>query len=143
MDHDIKDTGLAEKGQLRIEWAGSNMPVLKMIAGRFKKEKPLKGARISACLHVTTETANLMTALKAGGAEVRLCASNPLSTQDDVAASLVVNEEISTFARRGVDSAGYYDHIRSTLAFSPTMISVLTNSPERRHRSRSTTQRSL
>jgi adenosylhomocysteinase len=119
MDHDIKDAGLAKKGQLRIEWAGSNMPVLGTIAGRFKREKPLKGARISACLHVTTETANLMIALKAGGAEVRLCASNPLSTQDDVAASLVVNEEISTFARRGVDSAGYYDHIRSALAFSP------------------------
>jgi adenosylhomocysteinase len=119
MDHDIKDAGLANKGQLRIEWAGSNMPVLGMIAGRFKKEKPLKGARVSACLHVTTETANLMIALKAGGAEVRLCASNPLSTQDDVAASLVVNEKISTFARRGVDSAGYYDHIRSALAFSP------------------------
>jgi adenosylhomocysteinase len=119
MDHDIKDAGLATKGKLRIEWARSSMPVLSIITERFRKEKPLKDVRISGCLHVTTETANLMTALKTGGADVRLCASNPLSTQDDVAASLVVDEGISVFARRGVDSAGYYDHIRSALAFSP------------------------
>jgi adenosylhomocysteinase len=119
MDHDVKDAGLAKQGQLRIEWAGSSMPVVGAITERFKRDKPLKGVKVSACLHVTTETANLMIALKAGGAEVRLCASNPLSTQDDVAAALVVNEGISVFARRGVDSAGYYDHIRGALAFSP------------------------
>jgi adenosylhomocysteinase len=119
MDYDVKDAGLAEQGKLRIEWAGSSMPVLDAIAKRFKQEKPLKGVKISGCLHVTTETANLMMALDAGGAEVRLCASNPLSTQDDVAASLVENEGISVFARRGVDSAGYYSHIRGALAFSP------------------------
>ena len=118
MDHDIKDAGLAPKGKLRIEWARSSMPVLSIITERFKREKPLKDVRVSACLHVTTETANLMIALKAGGADVRLCASNPLSTQDDVSASLVVDEGISVFAKRGVDSAGYYDHIRSALAFS-------------------------
>jgi adenosylhomocysteinase len=119
MDHDVKDAGLAERGKLRIEWAGSSMPVVATISKRFERDKPLKGVKISACLHVTTETANLMMALSAGGADVRLCASNPLSTQDDVAASLVVNEGISVFARRGVDSAGYYDHIRGALAFSP------------------------
>jgi adenosylhomocysteinase len=121
MEHDTTDGGLADKGKLRIEWARSSMPVLGMITGRFEQEKPLKGIKISACLHVTTETANLMIALKAGGADVRLCASNPLSTQDDVAASLVLNDGISVFARRGVDSAGYYEHIRSALAFSPSI----------------------
>jgi adenosylhomocysteinase len=119
MDHDVKDAGLAETGKRRIEWAGSNMPVLGIISKRFGQTKPLEGVKISACLHVTTETANLMIALKAGGADVRLCASNPLSTQDDVAASLVINDGISTFARRGVDSAGYYEHIKSALSFSP------------------------
>jgi adenosylhomocysteinase len=119
MDFDIKSKDLAQEGRLRIEWAGGNMPVLGMITDRFKKEQPLKGVRISACLHVTTETANLAKGLKAGGAEVRLCASNPLSTQDDVAASLVVNDGISVFAKRGVDSDGYYEHIRSALSFSP------------------------
>jgi adenosylhomocysteinase len=121
MDYDVTDKGLAGKGKLRIEWARSSMPVLSMIEDRFEKEKPLKGVKIAACLHVTTETANLMIALKAGGAEVRLCASNPLSTQDDVAASLAVNDEISVFARHGVDSDGYYKHIRSALAFSPAV----------------------
>lgn len=121
MDHDIKDPGLAQKGHLRIEWARSSMPVLRMITERFEREKPLKGVRISACLHVTTETANLMMALKAGGADVRVCASNPLSTQDDVAASLVIDDGISVFAKRGVESAGYYEHIRSALAFSPSI----------------------
>jgi adenosylhomocysteinase len=119
MEYDVTDTGLAGKGKLRIEWARSSMPVLSTITRRFEKQKPLKGVRISACLHVTTETANLAIALKAGGADVRLCASNPLSTQDDVAASLAVDDGIGVFARRGVDSAGYYEHIRSALAFSP------------------------
>ncbi|HSB71872.1 MAG TPA: adenosylhomocysteinase, partial [Candidatus Methylomirabilis sp.] len=91
MHCDVKDRGLAEKGKRRIEWARSAMPVLRMIEERFAGERPLKGIRVSACLHVTSETANLMRALKAGGAEIRLCASNPLSTQDDVAASLVTD----------------------------------------------------
>ena len=121
MDYDVKDKGLAEKGKLRTEWARSHMPVLGMITGRFEKEQPLKGVKIAACLHVTTETANLAIALKAGGAEVRLCASNPLSTQDDVAASLVENHGISVFAKRGIDSEGYYGHIRSALAFGPAI----------------------
>jgi adenosylhomocysteinase len=119
VDHDIHDPGLAQKGKLRIEWAGASMPVLNDIRKRFAAEKPLDGIRIAACLHVTTETANLMTTLKAGGADVRLCASNPLSTQDDVAASLVEDGKISVFARRGVDTKGYYEHIRGALAFSP------------------------
>ncbi len=119
MDYDIRDRALASKGLLRIRWAESNMPVLGMIARRFAKERPLAGIRIAACLHVTTETANLMKTLKAGGAEVRLCASNPLSTQDDVAASLVVDDGIGVFAIRGIDSAGYYEHIRAALSFSP------------------------
>jgi adenosylhomocysteinase len=119
MDYDIKSKDLAEKGKLRIEWARNNMPVLGMINDRFEKDRPLKGVRISACLHVTSETANLMRTLKVGGAEVRLCASNPLSTQDDVAASLVIDDEISVYAKRGVDSGGYYAHIRSSLEFSP------------------------
>jgi adenosylhomocysteinase len=119
MEYDVKDKGLAERGRLRIEWAGSSMPVLSLIGRRFEKEKPLKGVRISACLHVTTETANLMRSLKAGGAEVRLCASNPLSTQDDVAASLVLDDGIAVFAIRGVDNEGYYGHIRSALAHEP------------------------
>jgi len=121
MEYEVKDKALASKGLLRIQWAQGNMPVLTMIAERFAREKPLEGVKISACLHVTTETANLMRTLKAGGAEVRLCASNPLSTQDDVAASLVVNDGISVFAKRGVDSAGYYEHIRAALAFSPNI----------------------
>ncbi len=119
MEYDVKDKNLAERGKLRIEWAWSSMPVLSLITSRFEKEKPLKGIRVSACLHVTTETANLMKTLKAGGAEVRLCASNPLSTQDDVAASLVFDDEIATFAIRGVDNEGYYGHIRSALASKP------------------------
>jgi adenosylhomocysteinase len=119
MEFDVKDKNLAEKGKLRIEWAGSNMPVLGLISERFKQEKPLKDVRVSACLHVTTETANLVKTLKTGGAEVRLCASNPLSTQDDVAASLVEHDGISVFAVRGVDHDGYYAHIRSALAHKP------------------------
>jgi adenosylhomocysteinase len=119
MEYDICDDRLAEKGRMRIEWARASMPVLKSITQRFAAEKPLKGIKIAACLHVTTETANLMVALKAGGAEVRLCASNPLSTQDDVAASLVKDSGIGVFARRGVDTEGYYGHIRGTLGLSP------------------------
>ena len=98
-EHDVTDIGLAGAGERRITWAAREMPVLAKIAERFTKERPLSGLRIGACLHVTAETANLMLALKAGGAEVVLCASNPLSTQDDVAASLVANDDISVFAK--------------------------------------------
>jgi adenosylhomocysteinase len=119
MDHDVKDLGLAEKGRRRIEWARSAMPVLRLIESRFVQEKPLKGIRLSACLHVTSETANLMRALQAGGAEVRLCASNPLSTQDDVAASLVKDFGIPVFAVRGEDKTTYYRHIQSALDLKP------------------------
>ncbi|MBA4348620.1 MAG: adenosylhomocysteinase [Thermodesulfovibrio sp.] len=117
--HDVKDISLAKKGKLRIEWAAREMPVLKIISERFRKEKPLKGIRMAACLHVTTETASLMETLKAGGAEVALCASNPLSTQDDVAASLVRNSGISVFAIKGEDTKTYYRHIKSALLLKP------------------------
>ncbi len=119
MDYHIKDIELADEGQLRIEWANQSMSVLNIIKERFAKEKPLKGVRISACLHVTTETASLMSVLKAGGAELVLCASNPLSTQDDVSASLVKHEEIPVFAIKGEDRDTYYSHILSALARSP------------------------
>ncbi len=119
MDYDIKDRNLAEKGLLRRQWAQKSMPVLMMIKERFLKEKPLKGIRISACLHITTETAALASTLKAGGAEVVLCASNPLSTQDDVAASLVVHDEIPVFAIKGEDHSTYYQHILSALKHKP------------------------
>lgn len=119
MDYDIKDITLAEKGRLRMEWAEMAMPVLKLIRSRFEKEKPLKGIRLSACLHVTTETAALMRTLLAGGAELSLCASNPLSTQDDVAAYLVKELNIPVFAIKGEDSETYYGHIREALAFFP------------------------
>jgi adenosylhomocysteinase len=115
MDYDIKDLAQAQKGILRMEWAEQGMPVLTLIKKRFKKERPLKGLRIAACLHVTTETANLMTVLKAGGAQVALCASNPLSTQDDVAAALVKFHEIPVFAIKGEDQKTYYKHIHATL----------------------------
>ncbi len=121
MDCDIKDKKLAEKGKLRIEWAGHEMPVLKLIKERFAKEKPLKGIRLSACLHITTETANLAEVLKAGGAEVALCASNPLSTQDDVAASLVADMGIPTFAIKGEDNTTYYQHIQQAIAHRPVI----------------------
>lgn len=117
--HDVKDIALAKKGKLRIEWAAQEMPVLKSITERFGKQKPLKGIRVVACLHVTTETASLMETLKAGGAEVALCASNPLSTQDDVAASLVKNSGISVFAIKGEDTKTYYRHIKDALALKP------------------------
>lgn len=119
MDYDIQDIALAQKGLDRIEWAEQSMPVLRLIRERFEKEKPLDGTRIAACLHVTTETANLARALKAGGAEVRMCASNPLSTQDDVAASLVKDFEISVFAIRGEDNDTYYSHLQSALEMKP------------------------
>jgi len=119
MNYDIKDIKLAEKGSLRIEWANQSMPVLNLIRERFKKEKPLAGIRLSACLHITTETANLAQALKAGGAEVMLCASNPLSTQDDVTAALVQEYQIPVFAIRGEDNKTYYDHINAVLDQKP------------------------
>ncbi|MFI5295735.1 MAG: adenosylhomocysteinase [Thermodesulfovibrionales bacterium] len=119
--HDVKDINLAAKGRLRIEWAAREMPVLKSIKERFSKERPLKGLRLSACLHVTTETANLMETLKAGGTEVFLCASNPLSTQDDVAASLVKNSGIPVFAIKGEDHKTYYRHIMDALSIKPVV----------------------
>jgi len=115
----IKDKKLARGGKLKIEWAAKNMPVVKIIEKRFKEKKPLKGVHVGACLHVTSETANLMLALKAGGARVELCASNPLSTQDDVAASLVQDYGISVFAVRGENNATYYSHINSVLDIKP------------------------
>ena len=121
MKYDIKDTNLSETGKQRIYWADRFMPVLSQIRDRFEVEKPLAGTRIAACLHVTTETANLMRTLKAGGAETVLCASNPLSTQDDVAASLVVNEEIPVFAINGENTETYYQHIDSAIDFKPTI----------------------
>jgi len=119
MQYDVKDLGLAEQGKLRMEWAGQSMPVLKIIGERFKKEKPLAGMRIAACLHVTTETGNLMRVLKDGGAEAYLCASNPLSTQDDVAAALVKEYGIPTSAIKGEDNASYYKHIMACLEAKP------------------------
>src|SRR3989338_5160419 len=119
LKHDIKDIRLAEKGQSRMEWAGTQMPVLDLIAKRFSKEKPLKGLRLSACLHVTCETANLMLALKAGGANIVLVASNPLSTQDDIAATLVKHHGISVFAIKGEDHKSYYSHIYAALNHQP------------------------
>ncbi|HDZ25640.1 MAG TPA: adenosylhomocysteinase [Candidatus Aminicenantes bacterium] len=119
MDYDVKDLKLAEKGKLKMEWAARFMPVLGLIEGKFSKEKPLKGIRISACLHVTSETGNLMIALKKGGAEVALCASNPLSTQDEVAASLVKHDNVPVFAIKGEDNKSYYKHINQALGQKP------------------------
>ena len=116
---DLKDPGLAGKGKSRIEWADAQMPVLKAIRDRFAKEQPLRGVKVAACLHVTPETANLMRTLHAGGADVRLCASNPLSTQDDVAASLVDDYGIPTYAIKGEDNDTYYKHILSVLENKP------------------------
>jgi len=118
MSH-IKEEALASRGKSRIEWASSMMPVVRGIGKRFSREKPLKGVRIAACLHVTSETANLMRALKEGGADIRLCASNPLSTQDEVAACLVRDCGIEVFAIRGEDKKTYYQHIQSTLEINP------------------------
>ena len=119
MDYDVKDITLADQGKLKIEWAEATMPVLRLIKKRFQREQPLRGVRITACLHVTTETANLAKTLKAGGAEVRLCASNPLSTQDDVAASLVAHDGIAVFAIKGEDNKTYYRHIESAIGHKP------------------------
>ncbi len=119
--HHIKDINLAKKGKLRIEWAAKEMPVLRGIKERFKKDKPLKGIKVAACLHVTTETGNLMETLKAGGAETHLCASNPLSTQDDVAASLVKNSGIPVFSIKGEDHKTYYRHIIEALSLKPNI----------------------
>ncbi len=119
VEHDVKQLDLATGGRFRIEWAEQEMPVLRAIRERFAKEKPLAGLRVSACLHVTTETANLMHTLQLGGAEIVLCASNPLSTQDDVAASLVANYEIPVYAIKGEDNSVYYDHIKAALDFKP------------------------
>jgi adenosylhomocysteinase len=121
VDYDIKDLSLAEKGKLRVEWAVKSMPVLQLIQKQFAKEKPLKGIRLAACLHVTTETAALMQTLQAGGAELRLCASNPLSTQDDVAAFLAKDLEIPVFAIKREDNQTYYKHIYSVLNLKPTI----------------------
>ncbi|MBD5634589.1 MAG: adenosylhomocysteinase, partial [Candidatus Eremiobacteraeota bacterium] len=118
---DVKDRSLADQGRSRIEWAATFMPVLAQISERFAKEKPLAGVRIGACLHVTTETANLVLALQAGGAEIELCASNPLSTQDDVAAALSEHFKIPTHAIKGEDNATYYKHIESVVATKPHM----------------------
>ncbi|MFH1440696.1 MAG: adenosylhomocysteinase [Candidatus Omnitrophota bacterium] len=138
MTYDIKDIKLAAKGKLRIEWASNNMPVLRLITERFSKEKPLKGLKLAACLHVTTETAVLMKALKLGGAQVCLCASNPLSTQDDVAASLVKDLKIPVFSIKGEDTKTYYKHVQSVLGTKPDitmddgadLVSSIHQSPE-------------
>ena len=121
MNFDIKDKGLADKGGLRAEWAAQSMPVLRSIQKRFAQEKPLTGIRMAACLHVTTETAALAQTLKAGGADLRICASNPLSTQDDVAAFLSITEQIPVFAIKGEDKETYYSHIHSALEHSPQL----------------------
>ena len=121
MNYDIKTTELAAAGKQRIDWANRFMPVLSSIRARFENERPLEGLKIAACLHVTTETANLMKTLKAGGAEAVVCASNPLSTQDDVAASLVVDEKIGVFAIDGVDTETYYKHIDAALDTQPAI----------------------
>ncbi len=120
--HDIKNASLAAEGKKRIEWAERNMPVLAQIKARFEKEQPFTGIRIAACMHVTTETANLMRALKAGGAELALCASNPLSTQDDTAAALVLEYGINVFAHNGVDRDGYYRHLNAALNIKPHLV---------------------
>jgi len=121
MDFDVKDLNLAAGGIKRIEWADNDMPVLRTIRRRFQREQPLKGKRMAACLHITAETANLARTLRAGGADIRLCASNPLSTQDDVTAALVVRYKIPVFAVKGEDNATYYRHIRAVLDNNPVV----------------------
>jgi adenosylhomocysteinase len=121
VNHHVKDLGLAERGLKRIKWADNDMPVLQLVRERFAKEKPLKGRKMSACLHITAETANLARTLKAGGADLLLCASNPLSTQDDVAASLVKDFEIPTYAIKGEDHETYYKHIHAAIAHNPVV----------------------
>lgn len=122
MNHDIKDIALADEGLARILWADRDMPVLASIRERFEREKPLDGVRIGACMHVTTETANLMRALSASGAKVTLCASNPLSTQDDTAASLVRDFGIDVFAIAGEDADTYNRHIEAVIACDPQIV---------------------
>ena len=121
MKHEVKDLSLADHGRQRIEWADNEMPVLRSIRQRFEREKPLKGVRVAACLHVTSETANLMRTLEAGGAEIMVCASNPLSTQDDTAAALVQHYGISTFSIKGEDERTYYRHIHTVLQGNPQL----------------------
>ncbi len=121
MNYQVSDIKLADKGKKRIDWAGNDMPVLRLVRERFEKEKPLAGLRMSACLHVTAETANLCRTLKAGGADLLLCASNPLSTQDDVAASLVEHDGLKVYAIRGEDNKTYYEHIKAALEFKPSI----------------------
>ncbi|HVL39258.1 MAG TPA: adenosylhomocysteinase [Fimbriimonadaceae bacterium] len=121
LNHDIADLNLADAGRERVEWAERDMPVLRLIRERFEKEQPLKGQRVTACLHVTTETANLLRTLKAGGAEVAICASNPLSTQDDVAAALVRHYGVQTYCIKGEDHETYYRHIHQALDIRPTL----------------------
>jgi len=121
VDYDIKDVSLAAEGKRRIEWASKQMPVLESLRERFEKEKPLEGRKMSACLHVTAETANLMRTLKAGGADLVLCASNPLSTQDDVAAALVDEYGIRVYAVKGEDNDTYYEHIRAAIDHGPVV----------------------
>jgi adenosylhomocysteinase len=120
-NYDVKDIGLSDRGILKMEWAGAEMPVLNLIRERFRKEKPLAGLRLSACLHVTSETANLAVVLKEGGADIVLCASNPLSTQDDVAAALAGEHGIPTYAIKGEDETTYYQHIQAALAHRPNV----------------------
>src|SRR6185503_20897174 len=117
--HDVKDLSLSGAGRNKIEWAEQSMPVLRQVRERFTKEQPLKGIRLGACLHVTTETAVLMLTLKAGGAQLALCASNPLSTQDDTAAALVKEYDIPVFAQKGEDNKTYYSHLESVLKTRP------------------------
>src|SRR5512145_661966 len=119
VEHDVKNIALAAEGRLKIEWAEQSMPVLRQVRERFTREQPLKGIRLGACLHVTTETAVLMLTLKAGGAQVALCASNPLSTQDDTAAALVREYEIPVYAQKGEDHARYYRHLDAVLGTRP------------------------
>src|SRR3989344_807272 len=121
MKYDVKNVKLADSGKKRIEWAAKEMPVLTKMREDFAKKMPLKNLKIAACLHVTAETANLMLTLKAGGAKLALCASNPLSTQDDVAAALVQHYKIPVFARRGENRKVYYQHLNSVLDFRPNM----------------------
>src|SRR5438552_13725691 len=121
VEHDVKDLSQAAAGRLKIEWAEQSMPVLRQVRERFAREQPLKGIRLGACLHVTTETAVLMLTLRAGGALLALCASNPLSTQDDTAAALVKEYDVAVYAHKGEDHARYYRHIEAVLATRPTV----------------------
>src|SRR5689334_21177027 len=120
-NYDVRDLSLADRGRLRVEWAAKEMPVLALLRERFAREQPLKGKRLSACLHITAETANLALTLQAGGADLVLCASNPLSTQDDVAAALLVHAGIPVYAIKGEDEATYYRHIQAALDHQPQL----------------------